>query len=171
MVVYYKEACKSTSYQWSYHLWLYARCFWFLLVSCASILHVQIHTQNTSNLVTTLTTVYNTACYILYLVPCTVRVVQCNHGFSAVMAASWTISWMEWIGHGIIFCKKNAAVLLCWDIQQPKDFLLFLGGKTSNYTVMKMPILACCASIELEGQLNMKKVAKHCAFLQRKKSY
>ena len=47
MVVYKKPAKAHIS--GSYHLWLYARCSWFLLVSHASMLHVQIHTQNTSN--------------------------------------------------------------------------------------------------------------------------
>ena len=63
MVVYKKPAKAHIS--GSYHLWLYARCSWFLLVSRASMLHVQIPTQNTSNLVTTLTTVCNTACYCI----------------------------------------------------------------------------------------------------------
>ena len=47
---------------------------------------------------------------------------------------------------------------------------MFLGGKTSNYTVMKMPISVCCASTELKGQLDTKKIAKHCCFFFREES-
>ena len=47
---------------------------------------------------------------------------------------------------------------------------MFLGGKTSNYTVMKMPIPACCASIELKGQPDTKKITNHCCFVFREES-
>ena len=50
-----------------------------------------------------------------------------------------------WNGTNDLY-KKNAAVLLCLDIRQLKDFLLFLGGKTSNYIVMKMPSLRVVAT-------------------------
>ena len=43
-------------------------------------------------------------------------------------------------------------------------------GKTSNYTVMKMPISVCCASIELKGQLDTKKITNHCCFFFREES-
>ena len=122
MVVYYKEACKSTSYQW--FLSLVAICQVFLVpTSVRTILHVQIHTQSTSIVVTMLTMVCNTACYSIQSRMYSQSSLVQSRQLGELFQVDWP--WND-------LCKKNAAVLLCIDIRQPKDFLLFLGGKTSN---------------------------------------